>query len=165
MVWVRYGSRLPLSGAGYLCRLLLGEARREEFLSMSTQKLSDDEYVLALEQDPQEQIPGPLPGSTLVSPDREELVEGSRPGNKYVRVFMSPVREFRRLGPGRFEATELAALPRTPLQRKLTRAKRFLIGPPLSSERAIHERLNKIKGLAVLSSDAISSSAYEIGRA
>ncbi len=85
---------------------------------------------------------------------------GSRPGSKYVRIYASPVRGFRRLGPGHFEATALAALPRSPLHRKLVTAKRFLIGAPLSSERAIHERLNKVKALAVLSSDAISSSAY-----
>ncbi len=77
-----------------------------------------------------------------------------------MRVYMSPVKEFRRLGPGRFEATEQAGLPNSPLRRGLVKTKRFLIGAPISSERAIHERLNKIKGLAVLSSDAISSSAY-----
>src|SRR5215472_7874555 len=73
---------------------------------------------------------------------------------------MSPVREFRRLGPDRFEATELAAMPHSPLRRRLARTKRVLIGAPISSERSIHERLNKIRALAVLSSDAISSVAY-----
>ncbi len=72
----------------------------------------------------------------------------------------SPAREFRRLGHGHLEATELAALPRSPFQRGLFKAKRFLIGAPISSERSIHERLNKIRALAVLSSDAISSVAY-----
>jgi amino acid transporter len=90
----------------------------------------------------------------------EEFVAGSRPGSDYVRIYASPAREFRRLGPGHFEATELAALPRSPFRRRLMGVKRFLIGAPISTERSIHERLNKIKGLAVLSSDAISSSAY-----
>ncbi|MCM2276868.1 MAG: APC family permease [Oligoflexia bacterium] len=42
----------------------------------------------------------------------------------------------------------------------LSRAKRFLLGQPLSSHMASHERIPKWKGLAVLSSDALSSVAY-----
>ncbi|MBV8085173.1 MAG: APC family permease [Chloroflexi bacterium] len=38
--------------------------------------------------------------------------------------------------------------------------KRILIGQPLPSAQAIHERLTKLKALAVLSSDALSSVAY-----
>ena len=38
--------------------------------------------------------------------------------------------------------------------------KRLLVGKPISSERAHHERLTKVTGLAVLSSDALSSVAY-----
>jgi len=38
--------------------------------------------------------------------------------------------------------------------------KRALIGPPLPTARLAHERLNKIQGLAVFSSDNLSSSAY-----
>jgi len=40
------------------------------------------------------------------------------------------------------------------------RAKRALVGRPLTSDRLEHERLSKTTGLAVLSSDAISSVAY-----
>ena len=40
------------------------------------------------------------------------------------------------------------------------RAKRALVGRPLASDRLEHERLSKTTGLAVLSSDAISSVAY-----
>lgn len=36
----------------------------------------------------------------------------------------------------------------------------ILIGKPLASDQAIHQRLNKLKALAVFSSDALSSSAY-----
>ena len=42
----------------------------------------------------------------------------------------------------------------------LSYVKRVLIGPPLPTHRLAHERLNKIQGLAVFSSDALSSSAY-----
>src|SRR5215472_488493 len=127
---------------------------------MSTRKPTDDESSFFQEPEAQQPADSQPPNKTFVSLNREELVEGSRPGNKYVRVYMSPVKEFRRLGPERFEATEQAGLPQSPFQRTLVKTKRFLIGAPISSERAIHERLNKIKGLAVLSSDAISSSAY-----
>ena len=42
----------------------------------------------------------------------------------------------------------------------LGQAKRLLVGRPISSELAHHERLSKSTGLAVLSSDALSSVAY-----
>lgn len=38
--------------------------------------------------------------------------------------------------------------------------RRILIGEPLASDQAIHQRLSKAKALAVFSSDALSSSAY-----
>ncbi len=42
----------------------------------------------------------------------------------------------------------------------LSLVRRVLIGRPLPTHRLAHERLNKIQGLAVFSSDALSSSAY-----
>lgn len=42
----------------------------------------------------------------------------------------------------------------------LSWVKRIFIGPTLPTARMIHERLNKIQGLAVFSSDNLSSSAY-----
>ncbi len=42
----------------------------------------------------------------------------------------------------------------------LSYVKHALIGHPLPTYRLIHERLNKLQGLAVFSSDALSSSAY-----
>lgn len=38
--------------------------------------------------------------------------------------------------------------------------RRILIGAPLATDEAVHQRLNKVKALAVFSSDALSSSAY-----
>ncbi|MGQ0569952.1 MAG: APC family permease, partial [Armatimonadota bacterium] len=38
--------------------------------------------------------------------------------------------------------------------------KRLLIGAPLATSQLIHERITKIKGLAIFSSDALSSTAY-----
>src|SRR5947199_5735251 len=40
------------------------------------------------------------------------------------------------------------------------RIKRVVIGSPIPTSRAVHERLTKVKALAVLSSDVISSVAY-----
>ncbi len=42
----------------------------------------------------------------------------------------------------------------------ITTIKRFLIGKPFPSSAASHERLDKVRGLAVFSSDPISSNAY-----
>ncbi|MDR7448584.1 MAG: APC family permease, partial [Armatimonadota bacterium] len=42
----------------------------------------------------------------------------------------------------------------------LATLRRVLIGPPLPTQRLVHERLNRIQGLAVFASDALSSSAY-----
>src|SRR6185503_2675138 len=44
--------------------------------------------------------------------------------------------------------------------RGFNQVKRALIGSPISTEQSIHERLTKVKALAVLSSDALSSVAY-----
>ncbi len=42
----------------------------------------------------------------------------------------------------------------------ISSVRRWLIGPPLPTERMRHERLGKAQALAVLSSDALSSTAY-----
>ena len=53
-----------------------------------------------------------------------------------------------------------ATAPRSGLPWLYTRLKRLLIGEPLATAAAGHERLTKVKALAVLSSDALSSVAY-----
>jgi amino acid transporter len=45
-------------------------------------------------------------------------------------------------------------------ERLFSRAKRLLVGEPIPSHCAHHERLSRVTGLAVLSSDALSSVAY-----
>src|SRR5215470_10488531 len=50
--------------------------------------------------------------------------------------------------------------PTTALGRGWRQVKRMLIGRPIASAQAVHERLTRVKALAVLSSDAISSVAY-----
>lgn len=42
----------------------------------------------------------------------------------------------------------------------LASLKRVLVGPPLDTQQLIHQRISKLKGLAVFASDALSSTAY-----
>ncbi|HEU5439062.1 MAG TPA: APC family permease [Ktedonobacterales bacterium] len=102
-------------------------------------------------------IPGELSGAGV---EQRTLVRGSKLGSQYVRIRSPMVRYFRAHGPDTLEATELTLRPRTPAGQVAERVKRLLIGQRLPTTAAIHERLTKVKALAVLSSDAISSVAY-----
>ena len=86
-----------------------------------------------------------------------EVHRGTRPGNQFVRVARH--KAFRKLGAGRYEIRAEATRP-TGLSGLYTRIKRLVIGEPLATAAAGHERLTKVKALAVLSSDALSSVAY-----
>jgi len=104
----------------------------------------------------------PAIGWRTAMPDidwREER-RGALPGNRYVRVLRSADRGFTEVGPSTLRAGERATAPRTGTGRVMAGVKRALIGRPIASEHAIHERLTKVKALAVLSSDALSSVAY-----
>lgn len=102
------------------------------------------------------------PEGTWINPELEtkEVHRGGRPGEKYIRRVRTGRGLIRRRGPGLLIATEKALEPRGRVGRFLNRAKRFLIGRPLTTADIVHERLSKVKALAVLSSDAVSSSAY-----
>ncbi len=91
---------------------------------------------------------------------RTEVRKGSFPGNERVRVVLPSQKAFRRVGTGMLEATEVTQAPRKGMGRVVSNVKRVLIGVPIATARAEHERLTKFKALAVLSSDAISSVAY-----
>ncbi|MEP6774331.1 MAG: APC family permease, partial [Chloroflexota bacterium] len=67
---------------------------------------------------------------------------------------------FRRISSGLLSASIETEAPRTRFGEFLAPIKRVLIGAPLSTEQSAHERLTKVKALAVLSSDALSSVAY-----
>jgi amino acid transporter len=85
-----------------------------------------------------------------------ELHRGAHPGDQFVRIARH--KAFRKLGTGRYE---IRGEPKsTGLIGAYTRLKRLMIGEPLATAAAGHERLTKIKALAVLSSDALSSVAY-----
>jgi amino acid transporter len=91
---------------------------------------------------------------------RTEIRKGTFPGSERVRVVLPSQKAFRRVGTGMLEATEVTQAPRRGVGRVVSNVKRVLIGAPIASAQAEHERLTKFKALAVLSSDAISSVAY-----
>ncbi|HSP55244.1 MAG TPA: APC family permease [Dehalococcoidia bacterium] len=88
-----------------------------------------------------------------------EVRRGLRPGDTYLRVVPGQ-RRFTKVAPGHYEATRLASKPPAGFDRLLSIAKGMLLGSPFATSQAIHERLTKIKALAIFSSDALSSSAY-----
>jgi amino acid transporter len=90
-----------------------------------------------------------------------ERRRGKRPGDAYVRI----VRPFEDAFQRGEEDGELIATERTVLDRRgwtstLRRLRTWLIGRPIHTGQEEHERLTKVKGLAIFSSDNISSSAY-----
>ena len=88
-----------------------------------------------------------------------EKRRGQRMGDSYVRIVRPFEDEFER-EEGRLVATERTVLERSGWTRTLRGIRTFLIGRPISSEHEQHERLTKLKALAIFSSDNISSSAY-----
>jgi len=90
-----------------------------------------------------------------------EKRRGKRPGDAYVRIVRPFEDAFQRGGEeGELIATERTVLERPGWTRVLRRLRTVLIGRPIHSEQEEHERLTKVKGLAIFSSDNISSSAY-----
>ncbi|MFN8662867.1 MAG: APC family permease [Thermomicrobiales bacterium] len=100
---------------------------------------------------------GPRAQGDLVG---KEGMQGRLPGDRYVRVHRVQTDDFQRAAPGYLVATEEALEARSGAGRVFGRIKRTLIGAPLTTAAAAHERLTKLKALAVLSSDALSSVAY-----
>jgi amino acid transporter len=95
-----------------------------------------------------------------LNPDliRIETHRGKRPGESYARV--KRVSRFVKAGPGYFVAKPEKEIPQSGPERAYRNLKRFFIGKPLYTAEESHQRLTKIKALAVFGSDAISSSAY-----
>ena len=89
-----------------------------------------------------------------------EKRKGQRLGDSYVRIVRPFEDEFERGEEGRLIASERTVLGRTGWTAALRRIRTVLIGRPISSDHEQHERLTKVKALAIFSSDNISSSAY-----
>ncbi len=85
--------------------------------------------------------------------------KGARPADNYVRTVRPYHRLFRRASSGLIATPESYAAA-SAIGRILQGLKMVFIGRPLFSREEIHERLSKVKALAVFGSDAISSSAY-----
>jgi amino acid transporter len=91
---------------------------------------------------------------------RTEKHYGRFPGNVRVRILPFTNTGFRRIKDGVLEATEATYVPKGGLAHLLYLSKRFFIGAPLASVQEDQERLSKVRALAILSSDAISSVAF-----
>ncbi len=102
------------------------------------------------------------PESPRVDPLLEvrEKHKGQRLGDSYVRIVRPFEDQFERGEEGILIASESTMLSRTGWTSALRRIRTVLIGRPISSDHETHERLTKLKALAIFSSDNISSSAY-----
>jgi len=87
----------------------------------------------------------------------EEMV-GHRPGDRVIRIARH--RYFRGVAPTVLQPQPEAVEPHDGFGRFWWKAKQLLIGEPIPTLRESEERLTKLKALAVLSSDALSSVAY-----
>ncbi|MFC4148551.1 APC family permease [Micromonospora mangrovi] len=81
-----------------------------------------------------------------------------RPPGRFGRL--APIELFKVEEPDELVATEPANLPGSRWGRAVTRLRRTLFGPPLSSAAVLYERMRKLVALPVLSSDLLSSVAY-----
>ncbi|MEP6468705.1 MAG: APC family permease [Chloroflexota bacterium] len=104
----------------------------------------------------------PDPSPNRIDPRLEirERHRGKRPGDAYVRIVRPFEAEFERGDSGQLVATSQTLVGAPGWQSAFDKVRGFLVGKPISSEREEHERLTKVKALAVFSSDNISSSAY-----
>ena len=101
-------------------------------------------------------------GSARSGFESHEVKQGRHPGDRYLRITRggsprtatatAPTRNVVIQG----EQTE----SRGSVSRSLHTLRRVLLGRPIPTERESHERLSKVKALAVFASDNISSSAY-----
>jgi amino acid transporter len=104
--------------------------------------------------------PGPDPRKVDPLLEVREKRRGKRLGDSYVRIVRPYEDEFERSDDGTLIASEKTILERRGWHSALRGLRTFLIGRPISTEQEEHERLTKVKALAIFSSDNISSSAY-----
>ncbi len=91
---------------------------------------------------------------------RTEVLQGTTLGDQRVRKTYATHSSLKRVNAGTLEATPETEIPKDSFGRFRYNIKRILIGAPIATAQLEHERLTKVKALAVLSSDAISSVAY-----
>jgi amino acid transporter len=89
-----------------------------------------------------------------------EVRRGLKPGSRYLRITPSSQQTLRRMAPAHLQATAVLLRPQSVADALWTGTRRILVGSPLASSQAIHERLDKVRALAIFSADVISSTAY-----
>ena len=99
---------------------------------------------------------------TKLNPDLNvsESKKGKLPGDSYVRVGQRYKRLFQRVDSGHLVAAPGLQASKGMFGRSYRVLKRVVIGRPLFTTEEVHQRLTKVKALAIFGSDAISSSAY-----
>jgi amino acid transporter len=104
--------------------------------------------------------PRPKNGITNSHPDLEwrETIQGRRPGDRFVRV--ATHRGFTRVRRGYLVPRPGTGDPTGRIGHALHVFRRAVLGTPIPTSLESHERLNKLRALAVFSSDALSSVAY-----
>lgn len=107
---------------------------------------------------PRQERGSPPPGAT-VDIELREVRYGATSRGPYLRVVPSKQR-LTKVQPGYIEATRLGSQPLSPLGRAIAGARALVLGSPLAASQLVHERLTKLKALAILGSDPLSSSAY-----
>jgi amino acid transporter len=108
---------------------------------------------------PDHRLPHPEDDFDLILLGKMQERQGHKLGNQRIRIIKQS-RPFVRIKDGLLESTEEAEKPEGSFLRLLYWTKRALIGVPIATSQAEHQRLTKFKALAILSSDAISSVAF-----
>lgn len=91
---------------------------------------------------------------------KERLIKGTRPGDRYIRLTKPAFSPGQVWEGDRYHVKIEGAEPTSGFGHFYQRVKRLLIGKPIPSSHSVHERLTKVKALAIYSSDALSSVAY-----
>ena len=94
-----------------------------------------------------------------VDVELREVRWGKTSRGAYLRVVPAQ-RRFTRVGAGHIEATRVGSRPVGRIERIVQSLKGTVLGSPIATAQSINERLTKLKALAILGSDPLSSSAY-----
>jgi amino acid transporter len=97
--------------------------------------------------------------NSAVDVELREVRWGKTSRGAYLRVIPKQ-QAFQKTAPGRLTATPAGSRPVTGVERALQAVKNVLLGSPMAMAQIAHERLTKLKALAILGSDPLSSSAY-----
>ncbi len=104
--------------------------------------------------------PGDPPRGSSLTMEWQEVKQGRHPGDRYVRIVRDSQTANRPRPVARVVAHGDPDHPTRSFASVRQSIRRTLVGSPIPTEHEVHERLTKLKGLAVFASDNISSSAY-----